>query len=253
MRLGLGAGLDDAGMRADRGWRPDALGVKLLAFWDAGNAASLSLSGAAVASWTDSHNGYVLSQATSGGRPVIANSINGRPAIAGDGVDDRLAIEPVPAALLAAPLEIWLLVNQPAPTSETVARGLFYVGAAGSSQRIAISRTVSGGVNRLVATVGNGGGFGSMTSTADFSGIGVVRLEVGASLSRLSFNDGGAVTASAVPSLLNTRVAVLAQNTTAPGSSFSIHQVNAILITQPLDAMEKDRLMAFMKARGGLA
>ncbi len=252
MRLGLGIGLNMNG-HLKRAWRPADLGAKLLADWDAENAASLSLSGSIVTSWTDRKNGYALSQSVSGSKPMLANTINGRAAIAGDGVDDRLALEPVPAALLVAPFEIWLLVNQPALPADAVARGLFYIGATGSTGRIAISRSVAAGVNRLVSTVGNGTTFGSMTSTADFSGVGIVRLEVGTANSRLSFNDAGAVTVAVVPNILNTRIAMLAQNTTGIGSSHSIHQINEIVITQTLDAAESAHMFAYLKARGGIA
>lgn len=235
------------------GWRPGDLGAGLLAFWDAEDPASLELSGASVTNWTDRRSGYVVTQATAANKPSYdATALNGRPAVFGDAVDDRLALVPVPAALIGVAIEIWLLVDQQALVADTTARGLFYIGSSGSNNRIGISRSVSAGVNRANLVVGDGASFTVMTPSIDFSGICVLRAEVGLTSSRLSVNGIAGADTPVVPAIINTRLSMFAQNTTT-GTSHSAARLNAAIVTTPLAAGDAAAMLAFLKTRGGLS
>lgn len=65
--------------------------VSGLTLWlDASDAATLSLTGSSVNSWTDKVAGHVFAQSTAGSKPTSGATVNGRNAITFDGSDDHL-------------------------------------------------------------------------------------------------------------------------------------------------------------------
>lgn len=234
-------------------WSPGDLGTKLLADWDADKPASLDLAGSIVTAWTDQKSGYAVSQSVSGSKPAFnAAGLAGRGAIVGDAIDDRLVLVPVPPALVGVALEIWMLVNQPALVADATARGLFYLGGTNAPSRIGIFRSVDGGANRVHLVVGNGTTSVDATVAADFSGVCVIRAEIGLSSCRISLNGVAGSSVAVATAITNSRLAMLAQNTTG-GSSFSAFSVNAARITAPLTADEAANHLANLNSRGGLS
>lgn len=122
-------------------WAPLDLGASLLAWWDASQG--LTLSGSQVSDWTDRKDGLVVSQATASKRPVVQETgFGGAQGIYFDGVDDALLAGTHPFPINSDGSEIWAVVRQDKPGSETGT-----INAAAYGNRL-VSRASVGSVNR---------------------------------------------------------------------------------------------------------
>jgi hypothetical protein len=74
------------------GWTPARLGTQVAAWFDADDAATITLNGTGVSQWNDkSGNGRHVSQSNAGAQPTYTTGqLNGRPIVAFDTTDDRL-------------------------------------------------------------------------------------------------------------------------------------------------------------------
>lgn len=239
---------------ADDGWTPLSLGAALLAWWDAEATSSLILAGSAITSWADVKGGYALTQATGSMRPTYAsNSLNARPAATFDGVDDYLSMESAPFPIGAVGSEIWSLVNQ---TSTPVGnRVLAAYGGSSTTNRRAAQRSVTASTSRLRTDVGIGAGASAATASNTnvvFDGIHVTRSIIRESNVTSDIDGDAGASSTAVPATVATRTRIGA-NTSDTASAFWQGPINSILITTTLGASNAALLLAYLKARGGIA
>lgn len=130
------------------GFTPNSL---FAALWSAD-----STSDGAVSSWPDLVTSSPLAQATGGFQPTsgaanLGYGVKAMRAVLCDGIDDYLRVASPPAGVPigANPSEIWLVVQQPVPSSNATT---FYVADYGSTSgttRRTAQRIVTGGMNRL--------------------------------------------------------------------------------------------------------
>ena len=73
-------------------WTPAVLGTQVAAWFDADNAASITLNGSSVSRWNDrSGNGRHVSQSSASAQPLYeTNQLNGKPVLTFDITDDRM-------------------------------------------------------------------------------------------------------------------------------------------------------------------
>jgi len=230
------------------------LQVSPYAWWDAEVAASLTLSGASVTTWTDIVGGYAPTQSNAGFKPQwSATSFNNRPGITFDGTDDYLELASVPFPVDANPCEIWVLVSQSALAADTASRTIFAYGSSASTGTRRTSRSVTTGVNRALTFSGSGGGTSSAENgSIDFSGIHVVRTIVTATTIETNVDGTGMTPVGVVSATGATRTRIGA-TTTNTVSGFFQGVANTILVTPPLGTGQAAALMAYLKARGGIA
>lgn len=245
LSLSLGTQLASSGAS----WNPiTGLGSSLLAYWDADTASSLTLSGSNVTTWADVKNGYAVTQAVSGSKPIYsATGLNNRGAVTFDGTDDflELASQPFPSANNGS--EIWALVNQTALVADTTARGIAGYGTdLASTSRYDIRRVITG-VNR-----GGVGGAATVSNTAaDFSGIHVIRGRFEATQISVSIDGNTAATGAAIPNTGTTRVRIGATPLAAP--TYFQGAVNALIVTSLLTTDQATQLTQYLKTRGGIS
>lgn len=232
---------------------PFDLGEALHDLWDAERTADLTLSGGAVAAWTSARHGHAAAQATSGARPVYSStSFNGRPGVTFDGIDDELTYAGVGSFPTgSAPCEIWALVDQTAPASDPGGRAIFAYGAAATASRRTVQRAVSGGTNVAQVEVGNGGGANTATASGDFSGRQVLRAISGGGQARVERNGVTGAAASSTPSIGTTRTRMGASNGNMIGNFFK-GVIAFIAVTDPLSDAQAARMLAWLRARGGI-
>lgn len=250
--LGIGVGLtDQVGRVGLDQWSPEDLGADLLADWNAEIASSLTLAGSNVTTWTDTKNGYAATQSVSGSKAAYsATSLNGRPGLTFDGIDDflELASQPFPSGANAC--EIWALLDQTALAADTATRIIASYGGSASTIRRAIERRVISGANRAAAVV-----FSAVASNGNvvFSGRHVVRGAIGATESSCHV-DGIAPAAptAAVPATGTERMRIGAISNTSPGNYFQ-GVINRLLFVRPLSVDNAAALTSYLKARGGIA
>ena len=229
-------------------WTPLDLGAKLLGWWDAEDATTLTMAGSAVSEWRDKVHGLAAMQATSSFRPIYQSAgINGRPALLFDASDDRLETTTNPLLVGAAPGEMWGLVNQAALGSETANRGIIFLGNTATGIRL-LARVGSGGVNRaglFVTPVPSSPLIAD--PVVDFSGVKVGRLICTSTLSTIQGSRTTSTSVSAVPTTANTLVR-LGRGSSATWSG----SINTILATALLTLEESDKLYVFLNTRGGI-
>lgn len=232
---------------------PFDLGEALYDLWDAERDADLSLSGGGVAAWASAKHGYSAAQATSSARPVwLANAFNGRPGVSFDGIDDELTYEGVglfPTG--AAPCEIWWLGSQDAPASDTGVRYAFAYGGGGTSVNRALRRSVPFGNNAANANVGSGAVVTVASAPGNYDGRCVHRLVVGGTGSRVELNGAAGTTTVVVPATTAVRTR-LGASTAAAAGGFLQGVTSVVAVTAPLSEPQALRMMAWLKARGGI-
>ena len=103
------------------------------------------------------------------------------------------------------------------------------------------------------ATVGNGTtGVSVIDSDPVFSGIHVVRVQVSATAVTIATDGTATGTGSVVPAIGTTRLRIGASEL-GTASLFWQGVINYIAVTQPLSAGDAASMLAFLKARGGVA
>lgn len=235
-------------------WTPARLGASLYDMWDAERSGDLALTGAAVTGWASARNGYPAAQTASNAKPAYgATSFNGRPGVTFDGVDDELTYAGtgvLPTG--AAPGEIWVLADQTAVAADAATRSALTYGNATNVAR-SVRRSVQAGVNRFAGSVGDGAATLSNTNTAvDLSGRHVMRLVVTGTQQRAEVDGLSAAASAVVPATAVNRTRLGAtSSTTAAGFWSGVLAFAAI--TDLLSIEEAAQMLAYLKARGGIA
>lgn len=153
-------------------WIPTDLGAKLLCWLTVDDAASISLSGSDVASWTDQVGPYVFSEATNRPSYSATGGPASTPCIIADGVAEFLELASVPFPTGTADSEMWACVSQDALAADTSQRSILHYGGAGGANTRGIGRRVTSGTNRFKTSSGTNE---VATTAADFSGWHAVR------------------------------------------------------------------------------
>lgn len=231
-------------------WTPAVLGAALLGCWDAERSDLITHAGGAVSSWKDTVAAYDMVQATSGSQPVYnATAFNGRPALIFDGVDDYLNMESQPFQSGSQPGELWGLVDQAEPTSNTTIRRIIAFGREDLIGR-AIRRIVQGGVNRTQVQAGNGTlNFGAVNTSVDLSGRHVVRGTFAGTGIRVAV-DSPVLSAetSLVPATDTTRVRIGVSAANSPVGYWS-GSIAFVAVTDPLTDLQASSFARYLRGR----
>ena len=234
------------------GWTPAALGSSLLGWWDAERTDKLTLSGSSVSTWTDVVGGYAATQGVSGSKPSWdANAFGGRPGVIFDGADDELTLGSVPFPVGANASEIWALVDQQAPGADVNTRAFFTYGDVTNTSRRA-QRYSTGGANRLQSVVGSGAANVGADVIADFSGRCVARVIVSGTDTTAAVNGTSGSAQAVIPSTATSRTR-LGATSASTAANFWQGQINTVIVTNPLSTGQAAQLLAYLKARGGIA
>lgn len=251
MAIGLGVGLP---FLAGGGFAPSDLGASLYDAWDAERADLISLSGSAVTAWASTKNAYSAAQAVGAARPVYsATSFNGRPGITFDGSDDELTYAGVGLFPIGAnACEMWVLASQDSLPADTTNRRAFAYGDTTSTAR-SVMRGVDTGVNRALGVIGNGAGDSRPSNASvDLSGRHVIRLIIGATSSQVDVDGAAGAPQAVVPATATGRVRLGALSATV-ASSFWQGALSFAAVTTSLSADQAAQMLAYLKARGGIA
>lgn len=243
--FGLARGLSHT-LTPDKGggaFTPLSLGAAVVAWWTADDAASFTLSGAAVTQWRDQKAGYVASQGLSSSRPTYgATLFNGAPGVNFDGTDDELTS--TTAGLLAAlptgTSECYLaaIVEQQRLASNGTRNIIAGYGGASSLSRRAVERSVTSGVNTASVTVGNGAATVSRDYVAlpTFDSRHYVIARASAAEIGINIDGGTEETVSAVPATSADRFRIGAISNTSASNFFDGVARDIIVLSGPTPA-----------------
>jgi hypothetical protein len=217
------------------------LGAKRLGHFSGEAATSLTLSSAAVASWTCLASGLVVSPGAAGTRPTYdaANK-----AVVFDGTDDFLAANSNPFLAAAAAGEVFAVAGQSALPADTTSRALVWMGNASSlnTSRV-VDRTVASATNRVRARTGTGASNVSVTDVgSDLSGKHRIGVRWSATTTFAALDNGAEASGAAVPSTDTARVVIGAYG--SAGANFWQGAVYEIIIAAPLTTGERAALHA---------
>lgn len=230
-------------------WSPSDLGEKLLAWWDAEAASSLTLTGSNVTTWTDKVSGYAPTQSLSGRKPVYSpTGFDGRrPGVTFDGADDGLGLTESPFPVGAGACEIWALVDQQAPVGDTTFRRIFAYGPSNNASR-QLAHLGTASATRATGRVGSGTAF--LTAyQSPFSGVSTVRMAVGAEAFSVAVDGSSSGDTPAVPDTGDTYLGIGIGLSTLSGPWMG--SINAILVTTPLTEAEALQLTDYLDNRKG--
>lgn len=230
---------------ATRPWTPADLGAKLLAWWDAEDADSLTLSGAQISGWRDKVTDTVLAQPVGGSHPVLqATGFNGRPAAYFDGIDDFVEIGSVFLPSGANTCEVCVLCDTPTAISDAAAdRTGFSYGNVNSVSRRLLHRVVSGGISSFRPTTGFVG-----PSVEGFEGpqLAVVRVTGTDTFAKIAPGDESSF--AVVPNTATDRTRIGSNSTTIP-NRYWLGPINTIVVTSELTSGERDLLETYLQER----
>jgi hypothetical protein len=246
--LGVGLTIPAVACRARRFDPIARLGSAVYAYFDAERPESLSLSGSNVTSWRDLKNNFVVTQATSGAKPVFAsNAINNRPGIVFDGTDDYLGATGTGGIPNGLPFEIWTLCNNQAPATDTTTRRVVSWGTTNNNNSVFVAH-FGGTAQRVNISVGTGG----LSPANDSSGLHLVRTVVTLT-STTGYFDGASVgSTNVVPSIGNSAFAIGAMSVPSFFAFFK-GSISAVIITAPLSTANAAWMTSALKARAGIA
>lgn len=234
------------------GWTPTALGASLLGWWDAEDASTITQSGGIVSAWNDKVASYSLTQATGSSRPTYsASSFNSRPAVSFDGVDDCVELASVPFPVNANASELWLLVDQQTLAADGNIRTAFGYGAVAATARQLQRLSATG--NKARAATGDGAAAQLAQNAGDFSGRCVVRAIIGATTTNCHLNGVATTDVAVVPATTAAGRVRIGANTSTTAGQFAQVGVSAALVTSSLSTADAAKLLAYLKARGGIA
>lgn len=241
-------------------WNPHRLTrSKLLAWWDAEQAATITQSGGVVSSWRDAINGYTVTASSTLQPAYNATGFNGRPVLTFDGTDDCMVLSGVPSGIPtgAAPCEIWGVVDQTADAvSDTGVRVIAGWGssATGTANRYAARVSTNDGsdgrVNSGRASAGNGTAVVNSTigPTLDFSGRKVIRTVFDGATIYAEVDGVLSAAAACVPATATTRLRI--------GGTFSTTAtllwkggINSVLVLGLLSDTDAGLLTDYLRAR----
>lgn len=240
------------------GFVPEALGAAIVGWWDAGDLSTMftdtalttpAAIGDAISGLRDkSGTGLHLTQSTSGARPVL----NADGTLTFDGSDDfmeRTDSTGLPNG--TTPGEVFALVRQDALAADATSRMLLSYGGGAAASRRTLQRTVSGGVNRAQALVGNNStSVAALDPNVDFSGVHVAHAYVTASLVGMALDGGTATTNSVSVNTQTTRIRLGASTATTAASFFN-GRVAEILVTTALSVANRAALIAWLLSKRG--
>jgi hypothetical protein len=237
------------GRSADSLWTPASLGTLLHAWWDAENG--ITESGGLVSAWRDRVQGVTVTQGTGTAKPIwSATSFNNRPGLTFDGTDDVLSVASAPFPDGAEPCDIWVLCDNQAPSGDASRYAFSYGNASGSAQR---SIEKVGGFHRAGCRVSGGGSdVLPVNSSVSFTGRHVVRGRVGAAETQVDVDRVAGTPSAVVPTTNQSRTRIGALASTGP-QAYWLGQIAHILITEPLDADQADRLYTYLMTIGGIS
>ena len=239
--------------RGGGAWTPADLGAKVWLWYDAEDAATLTLSGSLVDSWADKRGtGVVPAQTTSGFKPTLnPTGLNNRPAVVFDGSDDYLSVigvnALVPALDGSASYEIWGLTNDLDTVSSTL-RFLLCFGSTNALSRGLLRGNSTPGFGGIV--LGDGATATIEYSTTPAQGIHAWRLAMSSGNSNL-YRDSNVSILNSTRGLSTTANRLVLGSRT-PTASFWQGPLNSVLVTAPLTAGEATQMMNFLKTRGGI-
>lgn len=233
------------------GYNPLTAIPGLHGYFEARDAASMTLSGGLVSEWRCKVTGFATSQGTVPAQPTLVTPTPGNPRLRFDGVDDCLLGTNHPYPIGNTACEIWLLMAQGSLVADATQRYALGIGEGAAYQRT-ISRVVSSGVNRARTQIGNGTTTGSHTHpSVDFSAAHVIRQILTAS-EVTTLVDGVQVGPTAVVAdVRNARFRFGAFVNTLAGN-FLAGDIMACLVTPPLSAQQAPDLDNFLTARKAL-
>lgn len=196
--------------------------------------------------------GYDAVQGVSASRPTYGvSSFNGAPGISFDGVDDELTCTTAGllAALpiVAAPSELWGIIDQASLPGDASARYFLAYGSTTNAAR-RLGRGVGGGQNAVQGQTGTGGGVVNSVSSASFFGRHVARVQFGATQTVASLDGVAGTAAAAVPVTDATRVRIGSTSNFAAGG-FILGVIRDVLITGPLSVVQATALNAWAVGR----
>jgi hypothetical protein len=235
-----------------------ALGVSLLAWWDAEHASLITVDGSSrIASWRDSIGALDLTQGTDANKPVLAATETplNRPAATFDGTNDELTLAATTGLSTGGALgEVWCLVKQAALAADTTARFAFAYGGNAAATRRSVDRIVDTGVNRYRAGSGDGTNQRIATvTTVDFSGWSVVRHVC--TIDEIAGLNGPAILASGTAGaahLAGTTRTRMGASTADTAANFWNGSVAAVLVTSALTNPQADSLARWLNGRRGV-
>lgn len=227
---------------------PEDLGAKLLAWWDAEDATTLTLSGSQIAAWADKVTATSLSQGIGGSRPLYnATGFNGRPAAMFDSIDDYLEIASVFLPIGADPCEMFALNNAPA-AADTAVRVSFAYGAAVNNDR-RMRRQVTTGTGRFSPVVGTATQVSITVTDEVYEGdeLGIALFHT-TQISSQVYPSTTFFTNAAVPATIGTRTRLGCNASASPGNYWS-GAINSVIVTDELTTQERNNLIAYMAGR----
>lgn len=227
---------------------PATLGAKLLGWWNADDAATITLAVANVTSWKDKVAAYDMVQATGGSQPIYSvTSFNGAPGITFDGTDDflEMGVAPVSFPASAVPSEIWGLAQNNEIGANAGNKYIFSYGALAGNVR-GIQRTAISTVNRGQAQTGASI---SAEGTVDFSSRSVIRSLITATTTTAFVDGNASAGVGVVPATTATRARIGASSAAAAGNFF-LGIIREVIVTDgTLTAGEVTNLQTYMLAR----
>lgn len=251
MGLGIGIGV---GMTLGQsgGYSPQqALGAKLLAWWDADHSDLITQAGGLVSAWADRVQGLVHTASGAGQPAYSATGFAGRPVITGDGANTfmtRAGVAGLPTN--SDQFEIWTLFDQTLVTDASGSRRYLFAWGGQGTQVHLMTGVNRNSPNRGRVTAGNG------TTTATLVD-GIVDL-TGRHFQRSVFTatgikvavDGFTMSAeTAVVRALDVLRSRIFANTTTTPAEFWQGGVAAILVCSPLTDGEAAALTAWLSSR----
>lgn len=243
LSLGLSIGAACYGAPSSVAQIAALLGADRLAHWDAEEASSITLSGAAVTGLRELVGGTTYAPGTASTRPnYSATAFNGRPGIVPDGVDDYLAASEIRGPSGATPCEMWALASQDLLGSVA---GYTQIIGYGSNITVNTSRCMGrlavSSVNRARVVVGTGAAAGAdNVTTVDLSGIHVLRAVFGATSTSFSVDGGTPVVVAAVPATAAQRTTLFAAQGLTTGwwaGALSVALITPLLSTDKAAAL----------------
>jgi len=226
---------------------PEDLGAKLLAWWDAEEASTLTLSGSQIAGWADKVTSTNLTQGVGGSRPVLnATAFGGRPAAVFDGIDDFVSIASVFLPSGSNTVEAWVLASPPDGVSDAaVTRIAFAYGDGSTNGDLRMRRQVSSGISRHSPVAGAS----LLVPTAEYAGPSLVYAGSFADRLDAKIGAGGTPeTVAATPNRLTNRTLIGSRANSTPGT-YWLGGINTIICTSELTSGERTQLENYLAGR----
>lgn len=238
-------------------WNPTQItSATLSGLIDFENNAKITTVSGAISAISDSvAAGVSFAQATSSSRPaLITSSQTGRQVASFDGIDDNLAVTPVPAAYpLTGAMELWLIGTQDTPDADGTARRIWTLGN-GSNNQIDIARRQSASKSQLIAETGTGAAttIVGLSVGTPFDGRFVCRAKWDGTNVTVYGQGIAGSSMAAVQLGTNTR-ARLGANTNSTVGSFHLGEISAaLIITGNLSDQDVNQMYVWSAIRLGI-